>query len=571
MHSNCPSCGSTDNLAIYDDNSQYCFGCQYTVPSQEYKEGAKPRLSKVRASSFSKRNTFTEDEIKEKKLSKDLITNAEHEELKGRTELRGNGYRGISDEVLKFYGCRTEYDSNGDVEARYYPYTIDSKIAGYKCRTHPKIFGGNIGNTGKDCDLYGRFRFNTGKYILIVEGEEDAHAAYQMFLEYARFKNSEFVTAVVSLGQGAASVKQIANNYEFLSGFEHIVLGVDNDAAGEDALEKLIPALPKGKVKIAKWTKHKDPNAYLEADDGKRFISDFYNAQSYVPAGVVGSDKIYDRIKQFTAMDRLPFPPIMKELNEMFNGGLTLKHIVNIAADTGIGKTSLVNEVIYHWIFNSPYKIGIVSMELDVAQYGEALFSRHISRKLALMPDEEKMKFLNSEKAQAQADILFQTESGDPRFFLCEDRDGSVEQLQEVIEQMIISSGCRVIVLDPLQDVLDGLSNDEQAVFMKWAKSMIKSHGVLFIFINHKRKSQANTPGGMNESDIHGSSTIIKSASVNILLSRDKQAEDDIVRNTTAIVVSKNRMCGLTGPAGELYYDNYSHTLHNKAEYFAET
>jgi len=60
-----------------------------------------------------------------------------------------------------------------------------------------------------------------------------------------------------------------------------------------------------------------------------------------------------------------------------------------------------------------------------------------------------------------------------------------------------------------------------------------------------------------------GSSTIIKSASLNILLKRDKMAEDPIVRNTTEILVPKNRLCGITGQAGGVYYDNETHTLHN--------
>jgi twinkle protein len=75
----------------------------------------------------------------------------------------------------------------------------------------------------------------------------------------------------------------------------------------------------------------------------------------------------------------------------------------------------------------------------------------------------------------------------------------------------------------------------------------------------------------LTEDSIHGSSTIIKSASANILLSRDKYAEDEVERNTTKIVLSKNRLVGLTGPAGELYYENYTHTLHNKEEYFSKT
>jgi hypothetical protein len=40
-------------------------------------------------------------------------------------------------------------------------------------------------------------------------------------------------------------------------------------------------------------------------------------------------------------------------------------------------------------------------------------------------------------------------------------------------------------------------------------------------------------------------------------------AEDPIVKNTTEILVTKNRVCGLTGPSGFVYYDNDTHTLHN--------
>lgn len=31
-HSPCPSCGSRDNLAVYDDGSKWCFGCHYYIP-----------------------------------------------------------------------------------------------------------------------------------------------------------------------------------------------------------------------------------------------------------------------------------------------------------------------------------------------------------------------------------------------------------------------------------------------------------------------------------------------------------------------------------------------------------
>jgi replicative DNA helicase len=270
---------------------------------------------------------------------------------------------------------------------------------------------------------------------------------------------------------------------------------------------------------------------------------------------------------------KVPFPPLLEELNKLFVGGLSLGSIINIASDTGVGKTTIVNELIYYWVFNSPHKVGILSMELDDAQYAEVMLSRHIEKKLALMPDEEKAEFIRTDGFKKASDELFKNPDGSDRFYLVDDRDGSVEDLQNAIEQLIIGANCKVIVIDVLQDVLDGLSNEEQAVFLKWAKSMIKSHGVLFIFINHKRKSPAGETGtvGMNESDIHGSSTIIKSAGVNILMGRDKMSSDEIIRNTTVLAVSKNRMCGLTGPAGALFYVNEEHKLYNFEKYFGKT
>lgn len=77
------------------------------------------------------------------------------------------------------------------------------------------------------------------------------------------------------------------------------------------------------------------------------------------------------------------------------------------------------------------------------------------------------------------------------------------------------------------------------------------------------RKVEAGKSGADSEMNIMGSSTIIKSASANILLKRDKMAEDPIKRNTTEIFVTKNRLYGLTGPAGSLYYDNEKARLFN--------
>ena len=564
-HTACPSCGSSDGLAIYSDDSSHCFVCQKTVPSEEFKEANK-EPKKVRKS--------VRKEVMTEKV-KTAVTSQQTEELKSRTSLSARGYRGIKDETLKTFGVRTEFnEETGEVYCTYYPCTVNGELSGWKPRVHPKQFGGSIGQTGSNCDLFGQFKFkNGGKTVLIVGGEHDQLAAYQMLKEYYVSKGWDFEPVVVSPTVGETGcAKQIAAQYTWFNQSDKIVVAMDSDEAGQKAIDKIVAALPKGKVFVAKWS-GKDPNEMLLKGKERQFISDFYNAKAYVPAGVVGSNELYDKIVAQAEQIKVPFPPFLKTLNDMLGGGLNLGHIYTCSGVTGGGKTSLINEMIYHWLFHSPYQIGVVSMELNAGQYGEVLLSRHIQQKLAKLNHDDKIKLLGTDQICLMGKELFEKEDGSPRFMLIDDRDSSLEQFQDTIEQMIISSGVKIVVIDPWSDVLDGLSNEEQALAMKWLKSCIKSHGCSFFLINHVRKSQnggkndQSAGGKITESDIMGSSTIMKSASANILLMRNKDAEDIQERNTTNISLAKNRLLGLTGPAGQVYYDFETHTLHDLEEW----
>lgn len=564
-HVNCDKCGSSDGKAIYKDGSHYCWVCKDKSLSEDYKDhlDSKKRKGKV------KKVKEVED-MEVKPSTKPALTKEEQQEFKSETSTKGKGFRGIRDEFNTMFNVRYSYsEETGEVIEQAYTCTQAGELVGYKIREVPKNFYSK-GRTGADCELFMQFKFNRGgRYVIITEGELDALSAYQMFADYNKTKG-DYETAVVSPTTGANSHKQIAAQYKFFDSFEQIIVAYDSDKAGQDAVETIVKVLPKGKVKIMSM-RYKDANEYLQKGEEKAFISDFYNAKAYVPVGVLPSSGLYDRILNQSSVAKIPFPPFMGELNDLFIGGMPLGHIINIAADTGIGKTTLVNEMIYYWIFNSPHMIGIVSMELDAGQYGEALLSRHIEKKLALIPSqEEKLAFLRSDKVKAQAQDLMLDSSGNSRFYLLDNRDGSVDDIKDTIEELVVGCGAKVIVLDPLQDILDGLGNEEQAEFMKWAKGFMKSHSVTFVFINHMRKTPAGQNGADSEQNIMGSSTIIKSASANILLKRDKMAEDELTRNSTEISVTKNRVCGLTGPAGSIYYDNTTHTLHNLKQWMKD-
>ncbi len=570
----CPRCkrngrdNSGNNLTIYGEGKgAFCWACKFTILSDEQK---------------AERGLDVEQEYEEDEnvSTKDPITDEENKQLKTYTATKSKGWRGIRDETNVPYGIRYSYDeSTGQPDKMFVPTTIEGKLTGYKTREFPKDFSHPIGVTGKLCDLIGQFRYKTGgRTVLIVGGEVDMVSAEQMLWDYQNSKgNGDYPrVAVVSPSVGeSGSAKQIQAQYAFFNSFEKIIIGFDNDAAGKEATESVVAVLPKGRVYVAEWSK-KDPNAMLTAGMEKTFISDYYKAKAHVPAGIVGSGELSKLVREEAGSERIEFPPFMAKVNGMTGGGLGLGKICNIGAGSGLGKTVFVDTIIYHLIFNSPYRVGVVSMELNAGQYGLSMLSRHIGTKVSNIVDRhERIEFLNTPEVLEAEKQLYFREDGTHRWHLVDDRDGTIEALKGVVEQLIVSCECKLIVLDPIQDILDGLTIDEQALFLKWQKGMVKSHGVSFININHVRKSgggnKQNSTGAMiAEEDFAGSSTIFKSAALNILLVRDKMAEDETVRNTTDIYISKNRDNGTTGPAGQCYYDNNTHQLHDLSEWLSK-
>lgn len=259
----------------------------------------------------------------------------------------------------------------------------------------------------------------------------------------------------------------------------------------------------------------------------------------------------------------------------MLGGGIRLPSIVNIVGPTGIGKSTYINELLYYWIFNSPYKLGILSLEADRSEYSNVISSRHISTKLNLLDDDEAIALLMQEDIDKKLDELFLNEDGSPRFYLMEERDGKLENIKKLIKQLIIACDCKIIVIDPIQDLFAGLSIGEQEEFSAWLKVTIKAYDVCFLCINHIRKSQG---GGVEarytEQEVKGSSSLIQSSFLTILLNREKDPDPNlsdnqkkIILNTMTHRVSKNRATGMTGDAGSLFYDAKSHILYNLEDY----
>lgn len=569
----CPRCikngkdHSHNNFHVYglDDEGRHkggvCWSCQYTIPSMEY----------VAANT---KFEYTEEyEFMGQEFNREIA-----ERLKEGTGVETRGYRGIRTDISKYFGVRYQYsETDGSIEKVFYPCTKGYKLSGYKVRTHPKDFRNPLGETGKNCELFGQHRFKnqTNKTCVVVSGEHDQLAAYQMLSDYFAKRGYEEMVAVVSSTIGeTGGAQQMLGQYDWFMQFEKIIYVPDGDEAGQKACNMVAEVLPKGKMYVMRLPA-KDCNQMLDDGREKEFISAFYNAALYSPDGVVGSSELSAKMRESASLAKIPLPPFMHKAQSLMAGGVPLGRIINIGAASGAGKSTIADECVYFWIFNSPYKIGVVSLESDAGEYGLKLLSRHIGRKIDLIEDDdEKMAFLDDPVVR-EREVHLLYKDGENRFHLVDERDGGVNSLKKAVETLVVKCACRVIILDPLQDILDGLNDSEQAVFLKWQKGLVKSHKVTFININHIRKSsggdRANSTGAnIHEEDFHGSSTIFKSAACNLLFTRNKEAENPLERNTTYMKMTKCRWTGRTDPqAGKYFYDNETHTMWDFDDYIS--
>lgn len=561
----CPRCirngrdRGRNNLHVYGEGKgAYCWSCNWTMPSDDH-------IAQM----------GWDEEQEEEVSTRENITPEENEKIKGYTGTDPKGWRGIRQDTCKKFGVRFSYDDeSGEPDNMYVPTTINSQLAGYRRRIFPKDFSSPVGKVGMECDMVGEFLFKNHKHTcLIVGGETKMLLSYQMLRDdQIRRDKTEFEdTAVVCSTVGEPSAwKHAQKRYDFFNQFKKIIVCMDSDEAGREAATKLAQCLPKGRVYVMNM-RHKDADIYVEKGQENFFIRDFWDAKPWTPDGIVASSELMQKVKEAALTPKIPLPPFMHKTEAMMAGGIPLGVIVNLASASGTGKSTIVDECTYYWIFESPHRIGVVSLESDAGQYGTKVLSRHVGRKIDLIHSpEEKMAYLNS--IEDKANELWNKEDGSARWHLVDERDGGVESLKKLVEELVIACECKVIILDPIQDIFEGMSTDEQAVFMKWQKGMLKSHKITFINVNHVRKSsqgqKANSTGAdIHEEDMHGTGSILKSGACNLLFTRNKEAEDPIERNTTNMKMTKCRWTGITGHSGEYYYDNETHTLWDKEDW----
>jgi KaiC/GvpD/RAD55 family RecA-like ATPase len=587
----CPYHNDGTPSMLVSEESCHCFACAETwdivdVVMKEEDVGFGAAIDiLVDRYNINLKNNKDEDVVKvkpkvtmKKKEKKPAITTEKYNQIIRNSAPHGTGFRGISDETLKRSKVRTEYDDYGEVIARWYLATENFKVVGMKKRECPivdqetgkrdkKFFSeGRVGITN---DLYGAIHYKGGgKTLVIVGGEEDREACIDM-VNSSHFRENWYKPAFVSPTSGEGSLKaQLKNNYEWINSFEEIVLALDNDEAGNKAMDECLDVLPKGKVYKILW-QEKDPNEYLMKGLVKDFVSDlFNNKRRHIPVGIVSSAEMREAAIEEFKKTKIRLPPFMRKVQEMTNGGFSGGTIINIGGATGIGKTSLIGEAIYFWCTELTELSLPVSLELAKGQYAVNIYSRHLGINLSKNYDKA-IDIIKENKEKL--DELDYNEDGSPKYFIVDDRDGTIEDVQKKVEEAVVTLGVRLVIFDPLNDLFEGLEFRDQQAFIRWEKRFVKKYdSVTIVNICHFNKagSRLNKDKDGNiimpqEADLDGASAIFKSGSVNILMARDKNAEDPEERNKTYATITKGRGGVATGPCGPWYYDPGKHVMYD--------
>ena len=442
-------------------------------------------------------------------------------------------YRGISDATAKFYNVRASD------EGLVFPTYDNGTLVGTKTVRPDKTFSWS----GTQAEFFGQNKFPAGsaKYITVVEGEHDLGSAYEML-------GSKW--PVVSLLNGTGTARRdFKRNYEYLNSFDNIVLSFDSDEAGRKCAKELAGMFAPTKVRVVSHNVNglKDANDLKQAGLAKTYVKDWWDAQPFMPDGLIlGTtlwDSIINRPNHFTTM----FP--WQGLNNL-TYGIRLSEMIVITAETKIGKTSILKEIEYKLLMDPEIKekgYGVGFLHLEEPNYDTALglMSIHVNKPLHL-PDTPR----SEEELRAAFDAVVNNER-----VVIWDHFGSnkVDAVLQKVRHMH-ALGCKYIVLDHLSIVVSDQSGDERKQLDEITtklKTLCMELNIALICVIHQNRA----------GQIRGTAGVEQLANIVIKLHRDKLDVNPWRRNITKVVVENNRFCGRTGPASYLFYDENTSRL----------
>lgn len=524
----CPSCGSRDNVAVYEDGYEKCFGqgCEYfAMPIGDDDDSRPQPAARLRDDDNLRGDSSLRDAVVEPLPARNITL-----ETCEKFKYQKATYKGRKCQVANYYR--------------------DGTWVCAKLRFADKGFM-MIGD-GANAPLYGQHLWRDGgKRLVITEGEVDA-------LSMSQVQGNRW--PVVSIPNGAQSaVAAVKRELEWVEKFDTVVFMFDMDEPGQAAAKAAAELLTPGKATIATLPL-KDANEMLKAGRVKELVDAQWGAKTFRPDGIVNGSDLVDIVRPEKMEPGIPYP--WPALSEMLMGIHDAPRIVTFTAGEGIGKSTMVREIAYDLGVNHGENIGYIGLEESVGESARHIMGLHCNQRLALdfRGDEE----LDSEEREVRREA-FDATLGTGRYFFY-DHFGStdVDNLLSRIRYLARGCDCRRIVLDHLSIVVSAMDDssglDERKLIdrtMTLLRMLVEETGITLFLVCHLSDpgiGQSYADGAVPRlNKLRGSRAIGQVSDIVVAAARNMMDEDDPSRMD--LWVLKSRQVGKLGRADTLRYN----------------
>lgn len=296
--------------------------------------------------------------------------------------------RGITKETCEELGIRTKLSTSDGITpvAHFFPVTKKGVLSGYirrDLKTAKKDAWASVGDVDISCDMLGQSNCSPsgGLKIFIVEGVYDWASVFQTLYNLQQVPK-KYKPNVCSVLLGAANaVENIAANKTFVDRYQQVVLGFDSDSAtpaqlkkgelkGQDAVAEVARLFPNI---LNVLFSRKDPSEFLKKkpennlpQDPRALYSELmFQAKPYEPddfvEGSVATEQLYAPLKEGIYINTLPKTSAM--LHGIRKGEMTV-----VLAPAGVGKTTVITEVVAPIVSDKHMKVDLIYAEEDIVK-----------------------------------------------------------------------------------------------------------------------------------------------------------------------------------------------------------
>lgn len=409
--------------------------------------------------------------------------------------------RKLNTETFDYFRVRQGLDERDGKTPNlvYFPYTINGRLSGFKVKTlnFKKNKMWSVGDLG-DVELFGWVQATKrgSKKLIITEGEYDTIAARQIIDRYSKPEWKDASPAVCSIPHGSASAaKDLARlKTKILASFkeEDIVFSFDSDAAGQKALEECMQVFPRA---TSASLPEKDVNDCLMAGKSKvAYNALVFNSSTPKNSRIINAMDLFEAGREEAKWGEFSWPwEHVDDMTRGIRGGETYY----IGAGVKVGKSALADNMAAHFI--KEHNIPLLMAKPEEANIKTL---RNVAGPLV-------GKVFTDPKIEMDYDAYDRACNmiGSKLNLLNIYQHLGWQTLKLDIEHVVRQDGVRVVFIDPITNLTNGMPSSEANVILQGIaqdlSAMAKDLDIAIFIFCHLKAHEGNITKEKREKYYH--------------------------------------------------------------------